>query len=247
MSNTRPRNKGRKARSKLRERTKKTAGGTTESQMARMGGTLSLRGTDPTQQRPVIMREPMPNTWYVTLRLEDYGFQANAGALFQNIFYKMNGAFDPAYTGSLFMVPFAEYAAFSNTYRVINFRCKVQFMALETFPQMCVIGPSVQSLGTNNSLLLRYSSNEYWKKRAISSKGGMDRTILKTSINLPTYYGATQYMNDPAFAAGVGANPATILYFNFGTVSTNLIISGTEYLAQIEMDVMFYAKDMFQS
>jgi hypothetical protein len=189
----------------------------------------------------------MPNTWYVTLKFEDYNYQGNTGALFQNIYYKMNGAFDPAYTGSIPTIPFAEYASFSNTYRVINFRIRLTFLALETFPQFCCMGPSVASLGTNNSLLLRFSSNEYWKRKAISAKGGMDKVTMKSSINLPTFFGATQYMNDPAFAASVTSNPSTLLYFNFGTVSTNNIVSGTEYFASVEMDVMFYAKDMFSS
>jgi hypothetical protein len=209
----------------------------------------SLVGTNISRSdRPVMLRNPMPDSWLITCRATDYGFQANTGALFQNIFYKMNNAVNPSDGSTIVMIPFAEYAAFSNSYRVINFRCRTTWMSLESFPGLCITGPSTVSIGNNNSLLIEFSTNQYWRKKAISAKGGMDRATMYTALSLPRYFGSEQYMNDPAFAGTTPSTaPSTLLYFNFGTVSTNAITSGTEYMSQIEMDVLFYKKDTFSS
>jgi hypothetical protein len=207
-------------------------------------GKLSWRGYY--GQKPTIVRNPMPNMWYITVKGEDYGFLANTGALFNGQRYKMN-SYNPSLTSTLPLAPFNEYAAFSNLYRVINFRCTTRWSALETFPQAVVTGPSTTDIGANNSLILEFSTNQYWKKKFISAKTGMDRTIMHTSINLPTYFGSNQYMFDPNTAANPSAQPTTLLYYNFGTFATNNVISGTEYFNSLELDVVFFKKDQFYS
>lgn len=122
-----------------------------------------------------------------------------------------------------------------------------RWSALETFPQAVVTGPSTTDIGANNSLILEFSTNQYWKKKFISAKTGMDRTIMHTSINLPTYFGSNQYMFDPNTAANPSAQPTTLLYYNFGTFATNNVISGTEYFNSLELDVVFFKKDQFYS
>jgi hypothetical protein len=189
----------------------------------------------------------MPNMWYITIRGEDYGYLANTGALFNGQRYKMN-SFNPSFTTTLPMAPFDEYASFSNLYRVINFRCTTRWAALEAFPEAVITGPSTTDIGINNSLILEFSTNQYWKKKFISAKTGMDRALMHTSISLPSYFGSNQYMFDPTTAAATpSSQPTNLLYYNFGTYATNNVTAGTEFYNSIEMDVVLFKKDQFTS
>lgn len=240
-------------------RNRKTNKKTRAQQRRHVRGTLTRRSRPQTStsgrlswrgfygERPTIVRNPMPNMWYITIYGEDYGFLANTGSVFNSQRYKMN-SYNPSLTTTLPMAPFSEYAAFSNLYRVINFRCTTRWSALETFPEAVVTGPSTSDIGVNNSLILEFSSNQYWKRKFISAKTGDDRVIMHTSLNLPTYFGSNQYMFDPSTSAATPTSqPTTLLYYNFGTYATNNVSSGTEYFNSIEMDVVLFRKDQFTS
>jgi len=208
---------------------------------------LSLKGVPNGKFGEIsIIRNPMPDAIYLTLKGEDYGFFGNVGSLYNGEFYAMNDAFSPSTINTIPMIPLAEYGQFFNTYKVLTFRMKSTFSALESFPIFCAIGPSTTSLGTNNSLLHQFSTNQYWKRGMISAKGGMDRLTLKITIHLPNFYGE-DYLNNAAFSGGVGGAPSTLLYMNHGTFSSSNTVSGTQYMNQLEMDVLLFKKDMFSS
>jgi hypothetical protein len=134
---------------------------------------LSLRGMDLSTLGEVkIMRNPMPDAIFLTLKGEDIGIYGNTGSLYQGEYYAMNGAETPSSFSTVSMVPFVEYSAFFNTYKVVEFRIHSTFTALESFPVFCVIGPSTTSLGSNNSNLRTYSTNNHWKREMLSAKGG---------------------------------------------------------------------------
>jgi hypothetical protein len=215
----------------------------------KLGGRLSLIGTDIDRfSKPKIMRSPMPDSIYVTLRFELFTFIVNAGQVFASDYLLMNNAWNPLHVASVATVPFGEYAAFFNYYRVINFRSTSTFSNLENFSAMCIVVPSTTTLGTNNSLIEAYSTNQHASKKLISAKTGADRCVLRTKICLPAYYGVTEYMNNPALAGSVtGTGPTTPLYFNWGIVTTSNQASGVEYLHTVELDTIFYRKDMFSS
>lgn len=190
----------------------------------------------------------MPNSWFITCKASIYNFQANIGQVFSSDYLKMNDAFNVLRTGGpLALAPFSEYASFSNSYRVINFRCKTIWNNNEAFSLLVITVPSIFTLGTNNSLILDFSTNQYGQKRNLSAKTGQDRVAMHTNIHLPTYFGSVQYMNDPNYAAAVSTDPATLLYYNYGAFSTNNQLLGIEYTHLVEMDVLFYRKDMFIS
>lgn len=197
--------------------------------------------------RPALLLNSMPESLYITLRGTKYGYLANVGSLYNSDFLKMNDALNADDAGTINMVPFGEFAAFFNAYRTINFRVKITFMSLEAFPEKIGLVPSIASLGTNNSLFGQYLTNTYAKSKHISAKGGMDRATIKFNMCLPEYVGSSEYINNPAYSAAIGAAPSTLVYLNYGTVATNNTVLGTEYDLEVEMDVLFFKKDMFNS
>jgi len=202
------------------------------------------------QKQVLIVRGPFPRRARTTLQFVDYNYLANVGALYNSQRYSINNAFNIAAitSGSLHPTPSVELFAFYNTYRVIKVWIRFKFINNETFPQQCMIFPSLTDLGANYSTLYAASLQEFGRRNSISAKTGIDTCTLITSFNMRRLIGDPSYMFNPAYTGSTsGGTPSITVFMNWGTLSTNNIVSGVEYEVTARLEVELFNQDILLS
>jgi hypothetical protein len=207
------------------------------------------------QQRSVVHRRPndsavtkfMLGAGGITkFRCTQYNYLANVGSLYNSQRYAMNNGYNLASpsSGSLFPVGNGITETIYNSMRVENFSITVRFRALETFPMECGTTPSTTDLGVNYSLLIPGTQQRWGRHRPLSAKTGQDSCVLKSSIHLRNLLGDMIYETDPGYVGNTtGTAPTKLLYFNFGTLSTNNTVSGVEYANDIRVTIKWFNQD----
>lgn len=195
--------------------------------------------------RTLVIRGPFPRRARVTLQFVDYAYLANVGALYNTQRYNINNAANVSVTGTLYPIPGQELFELYNNYRVVRVWARFKFLNLESFPQQCMIFPSLTDLGPNYSLLYPASLQRYGKRNAMSAKTGQDQVTLTTSFSMKMLLGDPSYNFNPAYVGTTPSGaPSTKIYLNWGCLSTNNTVSGVEYEATVRLTVDLFNQDV---
>jgi len=167
----------------------------------------------------------------------------NIGSAFLSWRYRMNSIYDPdPLVGSGSVPGYTFWSGAYTYYRVLTLGYSIQIMNLEGSPVDVVVVPSIADLGANYSGTNELFGMPYATQSAISTKGGMDRALLKGHIDLGKFTGnTTQYLGNDAYGSSFGTNPGAMNYLNVGGVSSALftVNNGLDYRVTLTYTVLF--------
>jgi len=187
---------------------------------------------------------PFPDAQVVWLHMTQPVYrQTNAAATFTSYELRMNSVFDidPAIGGPQFN-SFPQYAQIYRLYRVLKFRYHVTFVNADATEGMAVCAASPTTVGNNNASIGDYSETRFGKSASFGSvSGGASKVVIKGMINLPTFFGGVNYLTNDALGSLVTGNPATLLYFEYGQVTSTAMTLGCSVTVKVSMMVHFYS------
>lgn len=145
--------------------------------------------------------------------------------------YRANYPYDPdplLLTGSI--AGYKELAAIYRSVRVTAVEYEWRVTNLQSTPIELGVVPSnmdlasvVSSISTATDVLEQPFSSGV---RTLSQAGGMDRTVIKGTINLARVYGSSNYRTDISTASLLSGVPAVLIYLNFIVLSPANLTSG---------------------
>lgn len=168
----------------------------------------------------------------------------NAGSAYQSWRLRMNSAYDPdPALGTGALPGFTEWAAIYRNYRVLKFDYDWKVSNKDAFPQVVCGAPSQADLGLDYSNLVDFAGQPGGVSGEISALGGMDSETLRGSIDLGEYTGnAVQFLGNDGFGSSTSANPANLLYFNWGNFAGSNLVNGISSRLVCRYTILMYSR-----
>lgn len=154
--------------------------------------------------------------------------------------YQMNSAYDvDPLVGGGTCLGFNEWASMYTRYRVLRFNYEVEFVNQSSSTLIVSVCPTKTSYGSNYSHCIDFSEAPYGQSRMLSPKGGMDRAVLRGSIDLVKFSGYHGYLFDDVSSGLVTGNPSQLYYLQIG-VNSNVTGAVFSVRMKFYLDTQFF-------
>lgn len=166
------------------------------------------------------------------------------GATFQGENYKANSVFPEPSTNTVRYIGYTPIIAFYNRYRIHASKFEAVLCNNENFPVTVVIWPTNTDVSASYSYVFiqQQLSNPFAKYFTLSSKGGMDRRVIKSYMSTRKLVGTKAVEYDDLFAATNASNPNDIWYWNvavFAVNNSNVFTTGNGISMGIRITAFF--------
>lgn len=189
-----------------------------------------------------------PPETIVTLCYQDNAVARNNVGVQYLIFRLRTSVNDPdPLLGSGGVSGFVEWGALYRKWIILSVDIDWKVDNLESFPMTIIFAPTTVDIfasvvSRNDALDIAELPNSQSKQ--VSASSGMDRSFIRSRVNLSAFSGDPTYYRSSGLFNGVGAaNPTLMYYFNFVIVTNVNLVSGIFSNLRIRYKVRFYERN----
>lgn len=191
----------------------------------------------------------VPSEFRTRIVFTTTGLTTNAGSRNAGQRYHTNAPYDvDPILGSSASPGFAEIAALYHFVRAIGVKVTLQLLCNEVFPVNVYAIHSNNDLGTGGTVALQQAGNPLCQTIMLAPSGHGGMRTLHSKHTICQVVGSKAPLTDDNYRSLTNSVPADLTWFGFyidaGPVNTLTVNKGVNFTIRIEMDLLFYGRNI---